>query len=481
MRIALVVDHPQRDLPGLVLVAGRLCEAGATCYLVPLDLQGRELTALAPDLVLLNYLRRNNQALAGSLQSAGVRVAVLDTEGGVMETPEVYERTMATDPEVRARVVRLLTWGPRLAAEAGDRGWYPAERIRVTGGPRFDFYCEPWREVPRSRPSGADRIPEPRVLFTPSYSFLSPRFGSLEEEVRGLERLGYDPGFLRRRVEIERRGLDAFVELAEGLSAGLPEVHFVLRPHPFERAETYRERLPERPNLHVDQEGTLDGWLVRSRALIQSSCTSAVEGALAGVPVLTPAWIPVWRRVEVLERAAVACESPEELRARLEGVLSGTGAGTPDEAAACRAAVFEWFFESDGEAHRRVADALLDSADGAPGPDRRRCRRLHYRPPGPARRAASRLAAGAKEALGLPVSWSLRRLAATDPAARWDASAKAFHAPAVEALIASIAAAAPEADPWSRGADLLSVRAARRPDDYSVPIDGGRAVVLAPR
>ncbi|MFP3938680.1 MAG: hypothetical protein ACLF0P_00085 [Thermoanaerobaculia bacterium] len=29
MRIALVVDHPQRDLPGLVLLAGRLCQEGA--------------------------------------------------------------------------------------------------------------------------------------------------------------------------------------------------------------------------------------------------------------------------------------------------------------------------------------------------------------------------------------------------------------------------------------------------------------------
>lgn len=480
MRIALVVDHPQRDLPGLVLVAGRLCEAGATCYLAPLDLQARELTALAPDLVLLNYLRRNNQALAGALQHAGVRVAVLDTEGGVMESPEVYERTMATDPAIRSEVVRLLTWGPRLAAVARDRGWYPAERVRVTGGPRFDFYAEPWRGVPRRRRSSADAIPEPRVLLTPSYSFLNPRFGSLEDEIRGLERLGYDPDFLRRRVGIERRGLAAFVELADGLSAAYPGIQFVLRPHPFERAATYRERLPERPNLHLDQEGTLDTWLVRSRVLVQSSCTSAVEGALAGLPVLTPSWIPTWRRVEVLDRASVACRDPAELRRRLEAALSDGRAGGSEELPDCRAAVRDWFFEVDGEAHRRVAEALLEIvADGGPGPDVGRCRRLHYRPPGRRGGLLSSLGTEAKRRLGLPVSWSLRRLAATDPAAGWDASAKAFAAHDVRGLVESIAAAAAPSDPWSQGAERLAVRPPG-PGDYSLPVTAGRSVVLAP-
>lgn len=491
MRIALVVDHPQRDLPGLVLLAGRLCQGGATCYLVPLDLQRRELTALAPDLVVLNYLRRNNQALAGSLQEAGVRLAVLDTEGGVMESPEVYERTMATDPEVRSRVLRLLTWGPRLAEEAKDRGWYPPERIRVTGSPRFDFYAEPWREVPRSRPCPADGIPEPRVLLTPSYSFLNPRFGTLEEEIRGLEGLGYDPDFLRRRVEIERRGLDAFAELANRLAAELPEAQIVLRPHPFEQAATYREGLDERPNLHVHQEGTLDTWLVRSRALIQSSCTSAVEGALAGLPVLTAGWIPAWRRVEVLDRAGTACRDHGELRGRLEAALANGAARNPadDPAGERRRALHEWFFEVDGQAHRRAAETLLEAVadDDGPGTDPARCPRLHYRPPGGSPGAVGRLTAAVKRTTGLPASWSFRRLRDTAPGARWDASAKAFDVPEVQCIVDSLAAAAEATESgtaeyaWRRRGERLTVRPATRPDDYAVPLSGSRSVVVTGR
>ena len=75
-RIAIVVDHPERDLAGLVLTALDLTQRGIVCHLVPLNLQEREIWALAPDFVLFNYLRRSNEQfarrmekVAGQLQS----------------------------------------------------------------------------------------------------------------------------------------------------------------------------------------------------------------------------------------------------------------------------------------------------------------------------------------------------------------------------------------------------------------------------
>jgi hypothetical protein len=63
-RVALVVDHPQRDLGGLVLIALELCRRGVHVHLVPLNLQEQELWALTPDLVVLNYVRPGNDRLA---------------------------------------------------------------------------------------------------------------------------------------------------------------------------------------------------------------------------------------------------------------------------------------------------------------------------------------------------------------------------------------------------------------------------------
>jgi hypothetical protein len=52
--VAMVVDHPQRDLPGVVIVAADLAAAGCDVVLVPLNLLAAEVFSLAPDLVVLN-------------------------------------------------------------------------------------------------------------------------------------------------------------------------------------------------------------------------------------------------------------------------------------------------------------------------------------------------------------------------------------------------------------------------------------------
>ncbi|HUF78880.1 MAG TPA: surface carbohydrate biosynthesis protein, partial [Thermoanaerobaculia bacterium] len=278
MRIALVVDNPDRDLPGLALVAERLAAAGSAAYLVPMNLAETELAALAPDLALLGYLRRINEGAAARLTATGIGLAVLDTEGGVMDGFETYERVMARDRELRWSVRRFLAWGPRLAAAAVGGGWYRPEAVAVTGNPRFDLYASPWREAAvRAAPAGAD-LAEPVVLVAGTYTLANPRFGTAEGERRMLiEELGLDAAFVDRRLDCERRGLRGLVELAGRLAAARPAVTFVLRPHPFEGDAVYREAVGRAPNLHLGRDGAIAPWLLRARALVQHGSTTAVE------------------------------------------------------------------------------------------------------------------------------------------------------------------------------------------------------------
>jgi surface carbohydrate biosynthesis protein len=99
-RIALIVDHPQRDLAGIVLTAVDLCQRGATCHLVSLNLKEREIWALAPDFVLLNFFRRNNESFARRLRSAGVGYGLLDTEGAVWADVGAYAENLWHDDDL---------------------------------------------------------------------------------------------------------------------------------------------------------------------------------------------------------------------------------------------------------------------------------------------------------------------------------------------------------------------------------------------
>ncbi|HLE85102.1 MAG TPA: surface carbohydrate biosynthesis protein, partial [Thermoanaerobaculia bacterium] len=429
MRVALLVDNPDRDLPGLALVAERIAAAGAVAYLVPMNLAEPELSGLAPHLALLTYLRRTNEALAARLAAAGIGLAVLDTEGGVMEDFAAYQRVMARERATRFAVRRFLAWGPRLGAAARAEGWYRPEAVRVTGNPRFDLYAPPWREAAaRAAPAGVG-LPEPVVLVAGTYTLANPRFGTPEAERRMLiEELGLDPAFVDRRLDCERRGLHGMAELANRLAAERPGATFVLRPHPFEGDAAYRELLDGAPNLHLGRDGAIAPWLLRARALVQRGSTTAIEAALAGVPALSALWLPSWARLEAVEAASVPCPDPETLLARLDRALAEPPPTGPPVAAA--PLIEEWFSTADGRAHERVAGELLGAASEGENPDVRACRELHYRPAEGAGAAAR--AARLRRALRLPRGFSFRRLRELPPRPGWERSGKAFDAASVQ-------------------------------------------------
>ncbi|MBW1856432.1 MAG: hypothetical protein JRJ00_17540, partial [Deltaproteobacteria bacterium] len=140
LRIALLVDNPYRDLPGLVLVAWRLCQNGATCYLVPVNLRNNEVWSLAPDFILLNHFRTIYEDFVKNLMEAGILVGILDTEGSVFSpvpteanirlnnhvqnkqetipAMEEYALSMVHDKQLRHKVATYCAWTPTFAGYA---------------------------------------------------------------------------------------------------------------------------------------------------------------------------------------------------------------------------------------------------------------------------------------------------------------------------------------------------------------------------
>src|SRR6185295_4788069 len=122
----------------------------------------------------------------------GTRIVVLDTEGGVLSSrganaPATWARRFAERGH-GALVDRYCFWGPTLAEAFATARALPAERIRVTGCPRFDFCFAPWR--------GALARPERGyVLVDTNFSAVNPRFARGGERA-ALVAAGWEPGYV---------------------------------------------------------------------------------------------------------------------------------------------------------------------------------------------------------------------------------------------------------------------------------------------
>lgn len=471
-RIALIVDHPQRDLAGLVLTAVELCQRGAVCHLVPLNHQEGEVWSLAPDFVLLNFFRRSNQPFARRLLSAGIGYGLLDTEGGVWKDVGAYSELLWRDDALMKRAACVCLWGTRMADHLVADDAFARSQVAVTGCPRFDFYDPAWRSVLCDAPGNGSRPKRPTVLINTLYNTVNSRLVSAKSNAEQLETVH---GWTRARVnaflDAESQAIEAVVELAGRLSTDFPEADILLRPHPFESPEPYQRGLAAFPNVCIDGEGSVTPRIFGSVAVIQRSCTTSIEAALAGVPALSPQWVPAPSLNPMAEAVSEPSESYAALQSQLRSILDGRYERSTPLRDAIDQVVVDWFHRSDGKAHERVGEAVSLSWPRDRIVDERLCRRYQYGLGGAPVPPATQLGQRVRYAAGLSPNWSFSRFRRVPRPLK---SAKAFGLEDVAPLVRRIESA------WRDGGRSLSpVRAlaASERGDYA---NGflGRAVTV---
>jgi surface carbohydrate biosynthesis protein len=367
-RIGLIVDHPQRDLPGAVLTARALAARGVESALVPLYQQVLDVPLLGLSGLVLNYARLNNRDLIEAYKSLGLPLFVVDTEGGILSD------SGARSPAGLARIMResglqdLLDgycfWGPALERAYAEAGVMGAATRRVTGCPRFDLCAPRWQPILAAPDAGY-------VLVNTNFSGINPRFSrSPEAELQAFKSVGISEDYALRLVAELKTAFDGYLDTVEDLARRRPERRIRVRPHPFESPDTYRRRFAGLANLEVEPGGDVFQVIHNAACVLHLNCGTAVEATMLGrLPIqmehLNTPFLSA--HAPLPGRISHRPESLEELAETLEDVEGATAAF---DFQGRKAEFLEPFFGPlDGQAADRVADALADWTDGgAPAP-----------------------------------------------------------------------------------------------------------------
>lgn len=421
-RVALLIDHPQRDLPGMVLTALELCRRGMVCHLVPLNLQERELLALAPDFVLINYLRLGNERFVRLLLGTGIQVGLLDTEGAVWADCGAYTELLWQDPDLLRAVRPACMWGPRMADCLVAGGFLDPSQIVVTGCPRFDLYHPHWESILREPSVGA----RPRILINTNFSGVNPRFATIDQNRRQFaESFGWSEARIAGHLEAERQGIAGMIELARRLAGDFPALEVQVRPHPFEHVAHYEEALRDLPGIRIGNERPVQTDIFQAAVVVQRSCSTAIEAAMAGVPTVSPRWVETPVEIPIAEAVSVPCESYATLRDAVCQALAGTGGQPPAVQHAREAVMRDYFHRLDGRSHARVADAVMRELGTGSKTSVSACRRALYRLDDPESTLVAEAGARVRRMLGLSPYWCFRG-GRSAPPAWWTTGAKAY-------------------------------------------------------
>jgi surface carbohydrate biosynthesis protein len=361
MRIGVVVDHPKRDLAGCVRIAYEVARLRHEAILLPHYEQGLEAPLLGLDAVLLNNARPHYLALAEGYRATGTALCVLDTEGGVLGEKGFNAPARIAQRFRKSNIGRLvdlyLFWGERLRDAFAEYSGLPAERLHITGCPRYDICHAVWRKT----------LAYPRrdfVLINTNFNAVNPLFASGKHADRQpLRGQGVTDAEIESRYRAARAVFDRLVPELVSLAQRAPERSFVLRPHPFERCESYREAFASRPNVVVDDAGDVMAVLSVAQCMLHVNCGTSVEATFLGVLPIAVEFAnnDAARGLNPLPaRISHTVRSADELDEALR--RSGEISRSHPFEANYRAHIYPWFYENDGQAGARVARALIELA-----------------------------------------------------------------------------------------------------------------------
>jgi surface carbohydrate biosynthesis protein len=277
MKIGIIVDNPIRDLSGCVLLASELLRNNNDVFLIPMYFQGFDIPILDLDLVIVNYVRKNNHDLIKNFKKNGIHVFVLDTEGGVVSNDGADSIAnwplQLMEDDKHLLIDGYFFWGELMANSFIKSKCLSKDKIFVTGNPRFDI-CN-------SKFSNFFVKKDSYILINTNFSSVNPKFTKNRKlEFQAFKTAGWNDDYINNVFNEMNISLEGIVEVTKRLLIEFPNKKFVIRPHPFESIDYYKSEFLDFSNCSIIQNENIFNAIFNSECVIHLNCGTAVESIM---------------------------------------------------------------------------------------------------------------------------------------------------------------------------------------------------------
>ncbi|MGH8517713.1 MAG: surface carbohydrate biosynthesis protein, partial [Panacagrimonas sp.] len=337
--LIIPVENQVRELDAKLLLACVAAERGLPVVLGSRTYVNFAMTHLPRGLFLAKSLRSISKRMMGIIHGLGHEIVAWDEESLVRYTsPEYYAWRYSED--TFKFVDQLFAWGPDDAEFFTGYHGYTGVPVHITGNPRIDQlrpdvrgYFEP--EVAALKSRYGDFI-----LVNTNFSFVNnfvPSLNLIERNKSGQTQvsrtgLGMSLPFATGMAAHQQAIYDHFRVLMPKLADWFPNHRIVLRPHPSENHDMWRQLMAGCPKVDVAHEGNVVPWLMAAKVLLHNGCTTAVEASVLETPAVS--YMPVTSEVydyHLPNGLSHAAHSPEAVRDTIGAILEGrTGMVAPE-------------------------------------------------------------------------------------------------------------------------------------------------------
>lgn len=336
--LILPVENQVRELDPKLLLACVAAERGFSVYFGSRLRVGFEISSFPRGIYLSKSMTARSVRMFDILERLGHQIVSWDEEALVHLGPYHYFARRLYPPTFR-QLAFLFAWGEENAEMY--RGWpeYPGTPIHVTGNPRGDMLRPELRpffeeETQQIRDRFGDFILVNTNFatvnaFLPKQNLLQPTDEPGKEQGTGVYAVGLERDFVEGFAAHKTTIFQAFQELVPRLQESFPNHTIIVRPHPVESWDVWRNIASAHGNVQVVHEGNVIPWLLASQAVIHNGCTTGVEAYALRVPAIAyrPAMSDHYD-FHLPNSLSHECFDQEELCEALDEILRGK-AGSP--------------------------------------------------------------------------------------------------------------------------------------------------------
>ena len=334
--VYLLIEEVNRELLSRLLIGRAAAALGHPVLIGQQWWMAANFEALPPGVVLFKGNNRIQALFMQQARRAGHRAASIDEESFVSSSATEIAAQYHVLAEENCELFFAQGQFQRDAVVARFPG--AADRVVITGNPRTDLLRDP-----SFRPN--DPIVERYraevgryILVNTNFTTINPKRGDVYSYYQTCLRMGVldDPSatpFNRFMTwcDWERENLRMMVRLVRLLAGQRDDRQIVLRPHPSERADIWRDRLADNPTVDVMVDGDHLAWIDRSEVLVHSGCSTGLEAYLLDRPAisLTPGdkW---WKTPALSNIVNPVATTLEKATALLEDTRDAGGASSGD-------------------------------------------------------------------------------------------------------------------------------------------------------
>ena len=243
-KVAIIVDDVVRDLLPLSLLAIELKKNNLIPILVPSRIQLFEIKIIKPEIIIINYLRKENESLVRLYKKAGIHIFLLDQEGGAFKSFDFYQETkLSNDEKLRNMIDGVFNWSKSIQSESIKRNWFAKSKNILTGHPKYDIYFKLKNEFNFSNKNNI-------LLFT-SFTLANPRLASKNSEVNTWSATGGTRNQLKNMQIQQTESFNIYINQLEKIFSKNQNRKFVVKIHPFESDVIYHEKFNRFENVDI--------------------------------------------------------------------------------------------------------------------------------------------------------------------------------------------------------------------------------------